>query len=84
MNDFVKILLEAPDSQIDSTIKPLIEKWDEQPTPIQILEVLDHCIHASLASGMVVQVLQIIYADACKKNNTSHEEVVKFATWRNS
>jgi hypothetical protein len=76
------ILLAAPDSQIDAAMKPLIEKWSDPPTPIQILEVLDHCIHGGLASGFVVHALQIVYDVACKDANTTHEEVVKQATWR--
>lgn len=76
------ILLAAPDSQLDAAMKPLIEKWSDPPTPIQILEVLDHCINGSLASGFVVHTLQIVYDMSCKEANTTHEEVVKQATWR--
>src|SRR5579885_3852675 len=75
-------LLKAPDSQLDAAVKPLIEKWDEEPTPLQILEPLDLCINGSLASGFVVATLQAVYDVQCKKFNTTHEEVVKQATWR--
>lgn len=78
-----KVLLTAPDTQLDANMKPLIEKWSEPPTPIQILEVLDHCIHGALASGIVITVLQLMYKDACDQANTTHEEIVKNATWRN-
>jgi hypothetical protein len=77
-----KILLAAPETQLDASMKPLIEKWSDTPTPIQILEVLDHCVHGALASGVVVTVLQLMYKEACDKNNTPHEEVVKEASWR--
>lgn len=77
-----RILLTATDMQIDASMKPLIEKWEEPPTPIQILEVLDHCIHGALANGLIVTVLQMMYAESCAKANTSHEEVVKNASWR--
>jgi hypothetical protein len=82
MNNLKQLLLEAPDSQLDAQMKPLIKKWSDSPAPIEILEVLDLCIHAGLASGVVVNVLQILYDDACKSNNTTHEEVVKLAIWR--
>ena len=75
-------LLKAPDSQLDAAVKPLIEKWDEDPTPLQILEPLDLCINGSLASGFVVAALQAVYDVQCKKMNTTHEEVVKQASWR--
>ncbi len=83
MKELIDLLQSAPDSQIDATMKPLISKWKNPPTPIQVLEVLDHCIHGSLSSGMVVHVLQAIYDKVCEDNNTTHEEVVKLATWRN-
>lgn len=77
-----KILLTAPDTQLDASMKPLIEKWLEPPTPIQILEVLDHCVHGALASGMVITMLQMMYKETCAQANTTHEEIVKSATWR--
>jgi hypothetical protein len=80
--EMVNHLLTAPDSQLDANMKPLIEKWEDPPTPIQILEVLDHCIHGALASGFIVTLLQIMYDIACKQCSTTHEEVVKSATWR--
>lgn len=75
-------LLEAPDTQLDAAVKPLIKKWDDDPTPLQILEVLDLCIHDALASDFTVTALQAVYDMQCKKFNTTHEEVVKQATWR--
>lgn len=84
MTKLIDTLLEAPDTQLDAAMKPLIKKWQvPQPTPIQILEVLDHCINGSLASDFVVTLLQALYANACKKAGTTHDEVAKLATWRN-
>lgn len=80
--EMIDHLLAAPDSQLDAAMKPLIQKWATPATPIQILEVLDSCIHGSLASGFVVTLLQVMYDIACKRENTNHEEVVKLATWR--
>lgn len=81
-SELVEVLLTASDRQLDASMKPLIKKWDDPPTPIQILEVLDYCIHGALASGFMVAALQAIYDSTCKKNNTTHEEVVKYAVWR--
>lgn len=82
MKEIREYLLKAPDTQLDAVVKPYIEKWAEDPTPLQILEVLDLCIHDALASGFVVSTLQAIYDVQCKKSNTTHEEVVKKASWR--
>jgi len=83
MTEITQELLKAPESQLAASMKPLIEKWSDPPSAIEILEVLDHCVYASLASGFVVTLLQILYDDQCKKENTTHEEVIKNATWRN-
>jgi hypothetical protein len=80
--NFGQLLLEASDDQLDDSMKKLIRKWSNPPTAIQVLEVLDKCIHASLASGFVITSLQIIYEAACKQENKTHEEVVKHANWR--
>lgn len=81
--DLKELLLTAPDSQLDAAMKTLVKAWDNEPTPIQLLEVLDHCIHGSMSSGMIVTLLQLTYKQACENALTTHEEVVKNATWRN-
>jgi len=83
MKEIIETLLIAPDSQMDASMKSLIAKWSDPPTPIQVLEVLDHCIYGGLASGIVINLLQILYDLACEENNTTHDDVVKQATWRN-
>jgi hypothetical protein len=61
---------------------PYLRKWSNPPTAAQTLEVLDYCINGALASGLVVQLLQEKYDDACLAENTTHEAVVKAAVWR--
>jgi hypothetical protein len=75
-------LLTAPDTQLDGSMKPLIEKWSNPPTSLQVLEVLDKCIHGSLGSGFVVQVLQMAYDHCLKTEGKTHEQNVPLATWR--
>ena len=75
-------LLSAPDTQLDANMKPLIQKWDDPPKAIQVLEVLDHCIHGSLASGFVVTLLQVVYDSTCKSEGVTHEQMERQATWR--
>jgi hypothetical protein len=83
MTELKNILLTAPDGHLDKSVFPLIEKWDEPPKSIQVLEVLDNCIHGSLASGFVVGVLQKLYEEALENDKTTHEKNVPLATWRN-
>lgn len=82
MSEFTAIVLSMSDWELDARVKPLIAKWSAEPTPLEILEPLDMCIHCALASGFVVAALQTIYGMACKNIGTTHEEVVKLATWR--
>ena len=83
LTDNLKNLLsKAPDSQLDSTMVVLVNKWSTPPTALEILEVLDWSIFGSLASGVVIQLLQHEYSNACVRENTTHEEVIKNATWR--
>jgi hypothetical protein len=83
LKGMTKVLVGAPDNELDNSMKTNIQSWSDPVTPIQILEVLDHCIHGSLASGFVVHLLQIMYDISCTFNKTTHEEVLKSAVWRN-
>lgn len=82
--EIVNHLLSAPDTQLDASMKPLIQKWSVPPAPLELLEVLDFCINGSLASGFVVTLLQIYYKEACAQHGLDHEEVAKQAPWRKS
>lgn len=82
MNEVVALLLEAPDSQLDASMKPLIKKWSSPPKAIEVLEVVDAVICGSLANGFTTKLLQMLYEKACKDENTTHEEIVKNAGWR--
>ena len=82
MKDIIDALLEMPDSQIDASMQKLIRSWAEPPKAIEVLEVLDKCIYSSLASGLVINVLQMLYDTRCQEEGTTHEECAKKATWR--
>jgi hypothetical protein len=82
MNELKQILLTAPKDQLDSSVFPLIEKWKNVPTALQILEVLDQCVHAGLASELMIKVLQTLLDNALVGEKTTLEEIVKHAHWR--
>lgn len=77
-----KHLLEAEESTISASLKPLIEKWSNNPTPVEVLEVLDRCIFSSLSNGFVIRLLQMLYENMLISHDTTNEEVIKLATWR--
>jgi len=82
MSSLKALLLEAPDDQLDKSMLPLIEMWDDEPKAIQILQVLDRCIYSALASGFVVSTLQIMLEAAMKAEQLTLEQLVPLATWR--
>lgn len=82
MTDAKQIFLSAPDTQLDASLKPLIEKWSDPPSALQLLEVLDKCIRYALASGFVVSALQVMYDAQMKREGITHEEAIRSATWR--
>lgn len=82
MSTLKDMLLQAPATQLDHSMFPLIEKWSDPETALQVLEVLDQCIYAALASGFTVTFLQSLYDVALTRENTTHEDIVKLATWR--
>lgn len=83
MGDTIQgLLMQMSDSQIDASMRPLLERWDEPPKAVQVLKALDQCIHNSLTSGFVVAVLQVVYDQALAREATTHEAVMLGATWR--
>ncbi len=77
-----EMLLHQSEASFDSVLKPIVAEWPDEPTPLQILEVLDKCIHGGLASGIVISILQNVYDVECRKRNITHEAVAANATWR--
>jgi hypothetical protein len=78
------MLLMAPDSQLDASMFPLIQKWDEpDPTALQLLEVIDNCIHGALSSGTVLMILQGYLDQRLEAEGKTLEDILPDATWRN-
>lgn len=82
MNNLRQMLLSAPPEHLDGSVKPLIEKWGEAPTSLQLLEVLDVCIYGAMASTFTVALLQNLYDFAVVDEGTTHELNIPLASWR--
>jgi len=78
----VEMLLKAPDHELDASMHSLIQKWSDPPKAIQLLEVIDHCIYGSLASGFILSAFQMMYTQALKNENLTHEDLIPLAIWR--
>ena len=77
-----RLLLQFSDRQLDASMFPLIQVWNDPPKAIQILEVVDKCIYCSLASSFILVVLQQMYDHALEDEGLTHEQLVPLATWR--
>jgi len=75
-------LLDAPEGQLDPSLKLKIRAWSNPPQAIEILEVLDLCVHGSLGSGFTVTLLDMMLQDAIRVEGTTYEAVGALATWR--
>ncbi len=82
MDKIIEQLLKLSDAQLDGSMRPYLEKFDNPPKAIQLLEVLDLCVHGSLASSFVIITLDILLKDSIEREGTTYEEVVKQASWR--
>lgn len=82
MNDLKQLWLEAPEDQLDRSMIVLIEQWSEQPKAIEILEVVDMCIHYGLASDFVVASLQVMLDAAIINEQTTLKQLEQLAVWR--
>lgn len=55
------MMLLAPEGNIDPFLMDKIKLWDDEPTALQILEVLDNAVYAASASDMVIHILQMMF-----------------------
>jgi len=85
MTNTVKgVVLEVSDDEIDASIKAQIEKeWDEEPTALQVLKVLDKMIFTAGASTFYLVALHGLMSNRLKEEDKTYEELVEEATWRN-
>lgn len=82
LKDLADLLLEATDRQLDAGAKAKIRTWDKPAKAVQILEVLDLCVHGSLCSEFMIVVLRTMLDRAIQDEKTTYHEVVAQATWR--
>lgn len=77
-------LKEAPENQIDPVIRKDIEGWGYDVAPLDVLRVLDKCVCYAGASGVAIQVLDMVLNHRIAAVGTTREEVVASAPWRQS
>lgn len=79
------MLLEAPDDQLDHNLFYLVEKWEgEDPTALQLLELLDHCVYGAGASEFVMGLLNTFLKIAMEREGVSYDRLTSQAVWRDT
>lgn len=82
--DIIKALLQLSDNALGDEVKIIIRNWNYNPSALQILEVLDKCVYGSLCNSFCINVFEILLDNKIKEENTTYDEVVKKAFWRNN
>lgn len=77
-----QLMIAAPPDQLDPAAQEIIQKWDDEPTAIQIFEVLDKAVRYAWASGFALTVLGTFLDLRMKLEGLSQEELEALATWR--
>lgn len=78
------LLSTAPEDQLDPTLVELVKSWGDEPTALQILELLDKAAYSAGASEFVMHVLQEFLRLALIEEDTTYEAVVSQAYWRHA
>lgn len=68
-------LLGSADIHFSEDLKTLVRKWDEHPTAVQILVVIDHNLKNGGASPLLSNLLYDFYTAALAQEQRTHEEV---------
>ncbi len=82
MKAIADVLLKMTEEQLDRSMHPYIEKWSAPPTALQVLEVLDRCVHGALASSFVIGSLRAMLGIALKGEGKTLEQLEPEVTWR--
>ena len=82
LQNFRRLFRSAPTDQLDESLKERVIDWSDIPTAIEILNVLDYANIYSLASEYTISILEVALKMAILNENTTMEDVVAKATWR--
>lgn len=76
--------LSAPAAMLDPALLPIVVRWDDPPTSIQLLELLDHCVHTGGAPRFVIMAIESVMLTTMKAEGVTSEDLLPRAVWRNT
>ena len=78
-----ELMLEGPDDHIADFVKKTVEEWSDPPTAIEILKSIDAGVHGGGVSQFTLGALDMLLVAAIRRENTTYDELIKHAAWRN-
>ena len=82
LKEFKYLFSNAPNDQIDETLKDRIKEWNEIPKAIEILQMLDYAVMYSLASEFAISVLEMALKVSLENENLTINDLLPQAWWR--
>lgn len=82
METMKELFARAPEVEIDPSLQPIIQRWDDEPSAVQVLELLDHGTHSGGLSDFVISALRIMLTQAMNSEGLAWNDLVAKVTWR--
>lgn len=82
MQHLKQILLNAPESAFEPALKELVESWDEEPTALELLRLLDEAAYIGGANEAVMQILDRCLHDRLGIEGITMDDLIGEAAWR--
>lgn len=76
------MLLQGSERSIDAHPRWVITKFDDKPTAIQWLELLDSIVRYASADPFVHRVAEIMFEQAMKEEAVTRDDLAPLAWWR--
>lgn len=75
--EFMDLILEAPEGQLDPSLIPYIEAWNSEPSAFDILTLLDKMVYGCLASEFTILLFEELLRQAVTEEDTTIDEIFK-------
>lgn len=77
-------LLATPEAGLASSMRAIVQGWSEDPTPLEVLDLLDRCLESETpaCSRLTYLVLELLFGTLCREHRVSPVSVIFAAPWR--
>lgn len=82
LKEFKILFLNAPNDQIDDTLKERIREWGDVPKAIELFQALDYATMYSLGSEFAISVIDVAFKLAMELEQVDIQTLLTQAWWR--